>query len=184
MKDQLIVVDCQYDFITGSLACLNAIDAIDWIIKYINHNDVEVFYSMDWHNKTNKSFVENGGIWPPHCVKNTKGSKLHKDFYEKILDNRNKPNVENMYYKGKDDFVEEYSVYNALNERGETLSTNINEKVIITGIASEFCVRESVLEFLNDKKEVYIISQALGYVKEEEHKKNLQELLILGAKLI
>ena len=42
----LIVVDCQNDFISGSLACLNAEEAVEYIVKYINDNDVRVVYLL------------------------------------------------------------------------------------------------------------------------------------------
>ncbi|MDY5731498.1 MAG: hypothetical protein SPL05_08250 [Eubacteriales bacterium] len=48
MQKSLIVVDCQYDFITGTLACINAEKAVANIIEYINANpNIEVFYSAD-----------------------------------------------------------------------------------------------------------------------------------------
>ena len=61
--DHLIIVDCQYDFIDGSLACSHSREAVRNIIAFANANDVECMYTSDWHSKTNKSFKINGGIW-------------------------------------------------------------------------------------------------------------------------
>ena len=54
--DHLIIVDCQYDFIDGSLACSHSREAVRNIIAFANANDVECMYTSDWHSKTNKSF--------------------------------------------------------------------------------------------------------------------------------
>lgn len=75
MSKSLIVVDCQYDFIDGSLACINAENAVAENIDYINKNPgLNVYYSCDWHSESNKSFKRHGGIWPDHCVAGQKGS--------------------------------------------------------------------------------------------------------------
>ncbi len=184
LKDKLVVIDCQNDFITGSLACFNAISAVKYIVDYINKNEVNVYYSMDWHSNNNKSFTDNGGIWPVHCVRETFGAKLYKDFYSEVMDEENKPNENNMYYKGLDDTIEEYSAYNAKNSRNVFLSEEIGDSVIICGIASEYCVRETVLEFRNANKKVYILSKGLGYVDINGHVDNINKLKDLGVVII
>ena len=65
----LLIVDCQYDFIDGSLACEGALEAVDSAVAFINARpDVATLYSVDWHSPANRSFLPNGGIWPPHCI--------------------------------------------------------------------------------------------------------------------
>ena len=92
MNKSLIVVDCQYDFIDGSLACINAENAVKNIIDFINENPkLNVYYSCDWHSENNKSFKRHGGIWPDHCVQNKRGSEIHKDFYSKIKKKKTDP---------------------------------------------------------------------------------------------
>lgn len=66
--DSLVIVDCQYDFIDGSLACSGSHEAVAYLIDFINRHEVEVLYTSDWHSPTNQSFTVNGGIWPIHCV--------------------------------------------------------------------------------------------------------------------
>ena len=78
--DHLIIVDCQYDFIDGSLACSHSREAVRNIIAFANANDVECMYTSDWHSKTNKSFKINGGIWPVHCVAGSRGAEVSDEF--------------------------------------------------------------------------------------------------------
>ena len=105
--DHLIIVDCQYDFIDGSLACSHSREAVRNIIAFANANDVECMYTSDWHSKTNKSFKINGGIWPVHCVAGSRGAEVSDEFNQ--MNEGNRPGKDNIFYKGKNDDVEEYS---------------------------------------------------------------------------
>ncbi len=180
----LIVVDCQYDFIDGTLACENAEKAVLNIIDYINKNDVDVYYSMDWHTKDNKSFSENGGIWPVHCVQGERGAMLHDDLSKLIINSSQRPNPENVYYKGANDKIEEYSAYSAKTESGVVLNEEVVEKVVVSGIASEYCVRETVLALLDDGYEVQLLASGVGYVDDSDHLKNLEDLRDRGVDVI
>lgn len=84
--DSLVIVDCQYDFIDGSLACSGSHEAVAYLIDFINRHEVEVLYTSDWHSPTNQSFTVNGGIWPIHCVAGEKGSALDRHFFADIID--------------------------------------------------------------------------------------------------
>lgn len=184
MKEDLLVIDCQYDFIEGSLACVHSKEAVKNIVDYINAHDLNVYYSLDWHNDSNKSFKINGGIWPVHCVQGEKGSKLDDMFYEKVQDEKNKPNEKNMFYKGMNDDIEEYSAFNAKNKDGDLLNKALANEVIVCGIASEFCVRETVLDLLKSERKVKLLLNGLGYVDEKNHIKNIEELKELGVEII
>ena len=103
----LIIVDCQNDFITGTMSVKGAKNAVDEIKKFIkNHRKeiVKIIFTVDWHPYTHMSFKRNGGQWPQHCIQYTPGAciepKLLKyvqsmeiDFYKKmgagILSTRN-----------------------------------------------------------------------------------------------
>ncbi|MCR3955605.1 MAG: isochorismatase family protein [Gudongella sp.] len=180
----LIVVDCQYDFIDGSLACENAENAVKSITRYINENNPTVYYSMDWHSKDNKSFEANGGIWPEHCVQGERGARIHEDFSKLVEKDERRPGDENVFYKGMDDEIEEYSAYEAMNKHQVILGESLENEVIVAGIASEFCVRETVLALLKAGHRVGILKEGLGYVDSEEHLKNLEDLKSRGVQII
>lgn len=184
MPREILVVDCQYDFINGSLACENSEEAVKGIIALINANpDAKVYYSADWHSDNHFNHIKNGGIWPDHCIANTRGAEFHENFYTDIKNPAQRPNENNIYLKGTDDFHEEYSAFNAKNRQGHELNQDIGQEIIITGIASEFCVKESVLAFLKTGRKVEIIANLLGWVDEENHRKTLKELAALGIKI-
>ena len=191
MADVLIVVDCQYDFIDGSLACENAENAVKNIIEYINNNNnLKVYYSADGHKITHHSFTANnhGGTWPVHCVAGTHGAEIHKDFYNKILNPENRPDaLRNIYFKACEDEIDEYSAFNAKNYNNKILHEEIDaehDNVIICGIASEFCVRESVLAFFKNNFKVKLLENALAWVNHDGHVKNLSDLKAQGVEII
>ncbi len=181
MQKSLIVVDCQYDFISGTLACINAEQAVANIIEYINANpNIEVFYSADWHSPNNQSFQVNGGIWPVHCVAGQKGAQIHEAFYTKIQNPLQRPNAQTVFYKGKDDVEEEYSAFAAQNSQGCVLNDMVGQVVEVCGIASEFCCKETALAFYEHGNRVCFLSDCMAYVSEEGHiqtKESLRECM-------
>lgn len=184
MIKSMIIIDCQFDFVYGSLACQRAEDAVRRIIRFINSNEVEPLYSMDWHSPENKSFIVNGGTWPVHCVQDEEGSMLHGDFDRAVALPWQRPNSGNVFKKGTDDQLEEYSAYYAKREDGKAIKDLITKSVVVAGIATEFCVKETVLELLKNGHEVELIKDGLGYVDDENHHKTLEELKELGVVLI
>ena len=183
---ELLVVDCQYDFIDGSLACGHSVEAVDNIVDFINsHPDIKVYYSADFHSPNHCSYSQNGGTWPVHCQANTRGAEIHENFYNdvKVKNPSQRPNENNIFYKGQNDSLEEYSAFEAKNKLGQKLCDIIGENIIVCGIASEFCVRESVLALLKSGRNVEIIANSLSWVDEENHKKNINELKSMGVKI-
>ena len=184
MKD-ILVVDCQYDFIDGSLACAHSEEAVKNIIAFINaHPDARVFYSADNHSPKHCSYIPNGGTWPVHCQAGTHGAELHESLYRDIKNHAQRPNEANIYYKGENDSVEEYSAFCAKNKAGQELCKVIGQDVLVCGIASEFCVRESILELREIDAEIEVHADMLGWVDEAGHKKNLAQLSEMGVEVV
>ena len=180
----LLIVDCQYDFIDGSLACEGAREAVDSAVAFINARpNVAILYSVDWHSHENRSFLPNGGIWPPHCVAGEQGSRIHEKFHLEVLRAGQRPDSRTIYRKGTDDLVEEYSAFGARNDAGCTVGQDVGDDVTVCGIASEYCVRESVLDLLEAGRHVTVLADALGWVDRKKHEENLEDLEKRGAVL-
>ena len=92
-----------------------------------------------------------------------------------------RPGEGNVYHKGTDDGREEYSAFEARNAAGRTVGQDAGERVVVCGIASEFCVRESVLDLLRVGRRVTLLADAVGYVNAEKHRENLADLEAQGA---
>ncbi len=177
-----VVVDMLYDFIDGSLACGNAENAVKLDVEYItNHPENKVYYVADHHPANHSSFKENGGIWPAHCVAGTHGGSIHSEFYKL---GHNAPSKENTFYKATEVEKEEYSGYEARREDGTKLADLLPKNVIISGIATEYCIRETIFNLIKGGHTVYLRENALGYIEEEGHNRVLAELSRISVKII
>jgi len=104
----------------------------------------------------------NGGIWPVHCVAGTNGAALDERFARDVKEKGNRPSKENVFLKGKDDFVEEYSAFNGETETGVALKDELTPHVYVAGIATEFCVKETVLAILAAGHSVTLLKRRSG----------------------
>ena len=158
MKNILLIVDPQNDFITGSLAVEGAKEKMMKLADYINgdHPSYDYIYvTMDTHPIDHCSFKDNGGIWPVHCVAETNGWKV-PEYLEKALEGIYSPYVLKGTYSNK----EEYSIFDNA-EDGFRLYTQIKELarqedvyIDVCGIAGDYCVLETIKglrKFMGDK---------------------------------
>lgn len=158
-KKTMICIDCQQDFITGSMNVGDAEKAIDSIARYIRKNyDIidKVILTMDWHTVNHCSFEKNGGPWPMHCVQYSWGASLSNLIMSSIISNGIKYEI---FLKGNVDDVEEYGAFDKIGTYGEDdgiMNIAVNNKadnsmckietedVIVCGIAGDYCVKESI----------------------------------------
>lgn len=164
MKNILLIVDPQNDFITGSLAVEGAKEKMMKLADYINGDHPSYDYvcvTMDTHPENHSSFKENGGIWPAHCVYDTNGWNIpeYLDDALKELNVREFKYV-HFYHKGTESDKEEYSIFDN-EEDGFMLRTQIKKLarqedvyIDVCGIAGDYCVLETIKglrKFIGDK---------------------------------
>lgn len=180
----LLIIDAQNDFIEGSMACANAMDAVDGILKYMEKNpELKAFYSADCHPAEHTSFKENGGIWPTHCVEGTDGAEIFLAFnHAPTVFQR--PNEDNVFYKGRDAKTEEYSAFAAVNQAGTLLHEVLRSHVILAGFASEYCIKETALTLVEAGYKVELLVDGTGYVDRDEHIETILDLENQGVNLI
>ena len=176
----LIIVDPQVDFTTGSLATKNGPAAMDYLAKALNEgawkNYGWIIVTQDAHPKNHCSFVEQGGVFPPHCVEGTEGMKVYPALQE-VLTNimSNVPNIHYMF-KGNLPEKEEFSIFQ--NEQsGEKLRRTIDEfehfeGIDICGIATDYCVYETTKDLIAfyPAKQVRIVTNCLAAVDDNDTK--------------
>lgn len=190
----IVIVDELYDFIDGSLACINADNAVRETLRAIDENtagqegdgDVEILdtfpilFIRDHHPADHCSFTENGGTWPVHCVAGTHGGELHRDLLPYASE-------ELTFDKGCDREREQYSGFEAVNSAGQPLGEILGlldvKTVLVCGIATEYCVRNTCEDLLKAGFRVRLLTKALAYVSEEGHRKALAEMEAEGIEL-
>ena len=191
----IVVVDMLYDFIDGSLACQNAENAVEEALRLIcsktagqeGNGDTEildtfpVLFIRDHHPADHCSFTENGGIWPVHCVAGQRGGEIH----EKL---RPYASEELTFDKGCDRNCEQYSGFEGRNSAGQSLSEVLElldvAEVIVCGIATEYCVRNTCEDLLKAGFKVILKVDALAYVDAEGHRQALAQMQNEGIELI
>ena len=195
MKDSaLVVVDMLYDFIDGTMACQGAEGAIEGTLKAIDrltadteadesgiHSTYPILFVRDHHPAHHCSFTEQGGPWPPHCVQNTHGAEVHESLQAYVKEDLT-------FFKGEDPAREQYSGFEGVNPAGQSLGEVLHllevKRVLVCGIATEYCVRNTAEDLLKDGFEVTVIQDALAWVDPQGHADALKAMAAEGIKLI
>lgn len=155
MKNILLIVDPQNDFITGSLAVGDGAEEkmrkLAEHIKEKGHKYDSIWVTLDSHLSTHCSFEKNGGIWKPHCIYNTKGWQMPNYLDESLMFYSNYSDKSVTYYnKGTEIDKEEYSIFENKTD-GFALYKQIRElikegefDISVCGIAGDYCVLETL----------------------------------------
>lgn len=183
METAIVVVDEIYDFITGgSMACIHSEESVAATVENIRrHPEVPVLFVCDHHPANHCSFKEQGGPWPSHCVQGTHGAEIAKELLPFVRE-------ELVFYKGCDPAIEQYSGFDGRNEAGQSLAEVLEllgtELVFVTGIATEFCVKETSEDLLKAGFKVSVLKDCLGWVDQDGHEKSLPLLEAEGIRVI
>lgn len=176
-KWALLIVDPQVDFCPGGALPVPAGDAIFPALDELAGKAPLTVASRDWHPAHHVSFTERGGPWPPHCVQGTRGAEFHP-----ALDQR--PLV-HVFSKGEDPGRDAYSAFDGtglaawLRERGV-------ETLVVGGLATDYCVRASVLDALDSGFAVTVVEDGVGAVDVQpgDGERALAEMRRRGARVV
>ena len=140
-KSVLLLADLQVDFCPGGAL---GVPGGDEIIQTVN-DYVRFFYSRrlpiiatrDWHPPNHCSFQEQGGPWPVHCLQTSRGAQFHPDLIV--------PPGTTIVSKATDPKKEAYSAF-----EGTTLEEHLRdmsaETLYVSGLATDYCVKQTVLD--------------------------------------
>lgn len=180
-ESALIVVDVQNDFTPGgALPVKDGEKVIEPLNKYVGifqRIGVPIIFTRDWHPKNHISFAERGGPWPPHCVQNANGAEFHKDL--RI------PEGAIVISKATDPDEEGYSGFQGT-ELGSILRRKGITKLFVGGLATDYCVKSTILDALKEGFRVYFLSDAsmAVNVRPGDSERAVEEMVRNGAKSI
>jgi nicotinamidase/pyrazinamidase len=177
MGHALIVVDYQNDFTPpdGALAVREGDEIAGRINELARSGDYDlVVATRDWHPPDHGSFSERGGPWPVHCVQGTPGAELHPAFDASVVDE--------LVDKGQDPATEGYSGFDGT-RLAELLRERGIERVTVVGLATDYCVKNTVLEALQEGFTTIVDSTAVRGVDVEpgDSERALAEMRAAGA---
>ena len=171
----LIIVDPQIDFTTGSLAVAKGPEAMDVLAKVFEvglaDKYTQIIVTQDFHPANHCSFVEQGGVFPPHCVQGTEGVNVYPALQEAL----NKIEGTPITYLTKGNLAdkEEFSIFQN-EENGAVLTKLINdnkyEGIDICGIASDYCVYETAKDLVSfyPAEKVRIATNCIASVSDDQ----------------
>lgn len=163
-RDALVVVDVQNDFCPGGAL---AVPEGDRVVPVLNdyaerfaRAGMPVFASRDWHPARTRHFAAQGGAWPPHCVQGTRGAEFHPAL--KL------PAGTEVVSKGMDPGDDAYSCFQAEREDGMPFAAVLGERgvgrLFVGGLATDYCVKATVLDALKEGFEVVVLDDAVRAV--------------------
>jgi nicotinamidase/pyrazinamidase len=153
------------DTIVERLNALARSDAFDLVVA-----------TRDWHPPDHGSFAERGGPWPVHCVQGTEGAELHPALDASALDV--------VVDKGQDPDTEGYSGFDGT-ELAALLRERGIDRVTVAGLATDYCVKNTALEALQEGFTVIVDTGAVRGVEVQpgDSERALAELRAAGANL-
>lgn len=183
-KKALIIVDVQNDFCPGGALAVPAGDEVVPVInELIEKDDFDLIVAtLDWHPENHCSFVENGGQWPKHCVQNTFGAAFHS----KLKVGKNWIIIKKAFLPEKD----AYSGFEGRDNLGRNLAEILKfhqiKKIIVVGLATEYCVKATALDGIKYGFEATVIKKGIRAVnvRPDDGKKAIEEMKNAGIKII
>ncbi|HEY0765120.1 MAG TPA: bifunctional nicotinamidase/pyrazinamidase [Pyrinomonadaceae bacterium] len=179
-KRALIVVDVQNDFCPGgTLAVPNGDEVVaplNQLIDEFLERGEPVYKSRDWHTPTTKHFAIYGGVWPVHCVQNTTGAEFHPALHDD-------PRI-NVISKGLGD-TDCYSAFDETDLASRLQQQNV-EEVVVGGLATDYCVKNTVLDALKQGFKVKALRNAMRAVDLQpgDGERAIEEMRDAGAQIV
>jgi nicotinamidase/pyrazinamidase len=177
----LILVDVQNDFLPdGNLAVPQGDQIIPILNEYIllfKKHQLPIFATRDWHPENHCSFIEHGGIWPSHCVAGSYGAEFpgKLELADEIVIISKAQNAQKEAYSGLDE--------TDLDKRLKILAI---EYVWVGGLATDYCVINTVLDLISSGYQVKLLTDAIRAVNvnPEDGQNAIREMIALGARPI
>lgn len=157
--DALIIVDAQNDFLPGgSLAVPGGNEVVSILNRYIAlfvRRSLPVYATRDWHPYNHCSFKAQGGPWPTHCVAGSGGAA-----FAAALD---LPPDACIVSKAMAREQDAYSGFEGTSLAGRLQSHGIR-RLFVGGLATDYCVRNTVMDALAFGFEVKLLIDAIRAV--------------------
>jgi nicotinamidase/pyrazinamidase len=169
-RTALLVVDVQNDFAdpAGSLYVQGGeqvVPVVNREIERARRAGATIVYTQDWHPESTPHFEKDGGIWPEHCVQGTWGAELHPELQ-----------VEGEVVRkggGGEDGYSGFSMRDPTS--GEEQPTGLERilrdkgigKVVVVGLATDYCVRETAIDAAELGFEATVLLEAVRAVELE-----------------
>jgi nicotinamidase/pyrazinamidase len=170
----LLLVDIQNDFLPGGALAVPAGDEVIAVANRLMPDYELVVATQDWHPENHESFAsQHEGrsvgevkqlhgleqiLWPDHCVQGSRGAELAPEL--------DRENIHHIVRKGTDQAVDSYSAFfdNARRKStglAEFLKSKGVDEIHVLGLATDYCVRATVLDGLDLGFRVMLLTEGI-----------------------
>ncbi len=196
--DALLLVDLQNDFMPGGPLAVPQGDQVVPVANALLPRFKRVVATADWHPADHCSFASNHPgheigeviqvgdldqiLWPDHCIQHTPGAELHPDL--------DRSRIDHIVRKGLDPKLDSYSGFF---DNGHVKKTGLADylqsqgvtRVVVLGLATDYCVKFTALDALNLGFETVLISDGCRAVNlhAEDEQRAIADLKNAGAKI-
>jgi len=188
MRNALIVVDVQQDFVEGgSLGVQGGLAVAAHIAQHVRHFKEQYQYvvaSRDYHENAPDHISANPdyqNTWPPHCMAGTPGAAFVPTIQNLVREKL----IQDVVLKGRDHAA--YSAFDGYDRRGHPLLEVLREHRIdhidVCGIATDYCVRASALDARKNEFQVRVLVNLCAAVNEATGQQALEEMKAAGSQL-
>jgi len=192
----LLIIDVQNDFLPGGALAVKEGDQIIPVINELQKKFDFIVATQDWHPSGHGSFAANhqgknpgdfvqlGNVdqvlWPVHCVQGSPGADFHQDL--------DQTKWKRIIQKGTNPYVDSYSGFFDNDRRENTglsqyLKENGIEEVVVTGLATDYCVKFTVLDAIKEGFEATVLTDATKAVNlsPQDYDAAIKEMVKSGA---
>jgi nicotinamidase/pyrazinamidase len=172
----MLIVDVQHDFLPGgALGVADGDQVIPALLEAAEDADV-IVVSRDAHPPDHCSFADQGGVWPVHCVEGTHGAELHPAIAAL------EPDV--TIAKATTHDRDAYSAFDGTGLEEQLRARDV-DRIVIGGLATDYCVRASVLDALRAGFAVTVLTDGIRGVDVEpgDSERALEEMRAAGAEI-
>ena len=184
-KNALIVIDVQNDFCPGgALAVKDGDQVVPPLNRYMakfKAAGAPIFATRDWHPAKTSHFNTSGGPWPPHCIQGSQGAQFHPAL--------TLPSETVIVSAGMGSDEDGYSGFLGKDERGTLLVDLLRqqgvEHLFVGGLATDYCVKHTVLDGLKEGFKVVLLTDSVRGVnlKPDDSARAIEEMLHAGAEI-
>ena len=158
----LIVIDVQRDFCPGGAlpapGCERILPAINRYLSEAQELSMPIYASRDWHPAVTSHFKPYGGEWPPHCVQASPGAEFHPRLHL--------PASAIIISKGQDPERPGYSAFDGYTSDGREFLEDLRDRCVdslwITGLATDYCVKQTTLDALRAGLQTTVLRDAVA----------------------
>jgi len=171
----LLIVDVQNDFCPGGALAAPEGDKVVPVINRLMDKFTVIVASKDWHPQTSVHFEH----WPHHCIQNTSGAEFHPRLQSE--------KIQQVFLKGTRDKDDGYSAYEATNlDLNEYLHSKGVTDLYVTGLATDYCVKASVIDAVKMGFKTFVVTDAVSAVnvKPDDGRKSLELMQAAGIVLV